>query len=252
MYPMKRWSCKWCKNLSTAYMKYLCFSVILWGFRDVETFFGLKNIGNPLCFMESGWGCFSSTTTWPKLGCELLEDDLDLRWLEETLCKNGFFWTPRNCYLCFFPTREKKMDIHSFTLKFVLWDFYQKDTVQFETYASLVITYPPQTLTNAPKKDRFKRKGSSSTAIIFLVWTFDIVLGDISLKLIAFSSDKYSVARFSATCFLLENLSLEKTGRIVWPGRGAWVMRWGRPGFRRAPCRGDWLHFGSVKLKPSI
>ena len=95
MYPMKRWSCKWCKNLSTAYMKYLCFSVILWGFRDVETFFGLKNIGNPLCFMESGWGCFSSTTTWPKLGCELLEDDLDLRWLEETLCKNGFFWTSR-------------------------------------------------------------------------------------------------------------------------------------------------------------
>lgn len=99
-------------------MKYLCFSVILWGFRDVETFFGLKNIGNPLCFMESGWGCFSSTTTWPKLGCELLEDDLDLRWLEETLCKNGgvldlqTFLDPQKLLPLFFPTREKK-DGHS-------------------------------------------------------------------------------------------------------------------------------------------
>ena len=64
---------------------------------------------------------------FPFHACELLEDDLDLRWLEETLCKNGewtsrIFWAPRKLAPLFFLTRKEKM--RKFILKFLFLDFF--------------------------------------------------------------------------------------------------------------------------------
>ena len=66
---------------------------------------------------------------FPFHACELLEDDLDLRWLEEMLCKNGewtsiIFWAPRKLVPLFFLMRK-------FILKFLFLDFFRYQKVQF-------------------------------------------------------------------------------------------------------------------------
>lgn len=165
--------------------------------------------------------------------------------------KDGFFWTsrlfwtPRNCYLCFFRLAKKK-DGHSlihFEVCVVrllskrhssVWDLCKS----CDHLSTPNINECPWKKTVSKGKDHLPLPSFFWCELLILCWE------TLALNWSPFPW-QISVARFSATCFLLENLSLEKTGRIVWPGRGAWVMRWGRPGFRRAPCRGDWLHFGS-------